>query len=76
MTDVLKTGLGAVVASGVEQQDGQGDPYIEPYFSWYPCENCGAVLGGDRYDIQYRETLNGDLYEASICPDCYTELCG
>lgn len=48
----------------------------EPYFSWQPCENCGDPFGGNRYDIIYRETLDGEILEASVCEECYMRLCG
>lgn len=48
---------------------------VDPFFSWEPCENCGDTLGGNRYDITYRETLDGDIFTAEVCPDCMVALC-
>jgi hypothetical protein len=64
--------LNAIVASGVPADD-QGT--IEAFFSWSPCEECGKSLGGDRYSITYRETLDGDILEANVCEECYVALC-
>ena len=49
--------------------------FIDPYFSWQPCDNCNSKLGGTRYDIIYREKLNGEILEASVCEDCFIILC-
>ena len=62
--------LNAVVASTTDYN------CDESYFSKYPCDECGDTLSGDRYDISYRETLTGPIYQASVCIDCYVDLCG
>lgn len=48
---------------------------FEPYFSYCDCDNCNTNLGGNRYDVTYRESLNGELYEATLCEDCFIGLC-
>jgi hypothetical protein len=63
--------LNAIVSAPA--YDGSGN--VEAYFSKQACENCGAHLAGDRYDITYRETLEGDILEASVCQDCFVSLC-
>ena len=50
------------------------DESAEGYFSWHQCENCGDKMGGNRFDIVYRETLTGPILEASVCQDCYIEF--
>ncbi len=58
--------INAVVASCVSQ---------EPFFSWSRCESCNGIAG-DRYDVTYRETLDGEIETAAVCPDCMVDLCG
>jgi hypothetical protein len=36
--------LGALGKQDEEDEDG----FIEPWFSWQPCDGCGSALGGDR----------------------------
>lgn len=48
---------------------------VEGYFSWNHCDHCGSTLGGERFDIVYRELLTGPIQEASVCTDCYIGLC-
>ena len=64
--------LNAMVASAYREND---DDPIEPYFSWGGCDDCDTRLGGDRYDIVYRETLDGELLDATVCVECYVALC-
>lgn len=52
-----------------------GEPIYEPHFSWSACDNCGDTLGGNRYDMRYRETLHGPICEAEICESCVEDLC-
>lgn len=47
----------------------------DPFFSWQACEECGNTVGGDRYEIVYRETPKGDLFSAEVCEDCMIALC-
>lgn len=63
--------LNALVCSPVQDEAGN----TEAYFSRQTCENCGDHLAGNRYDITYRETLKGDILEASVCQDCFISLC-
>lgn len=51
------------------------DENPEAHFSWSSCENCGDDLGGNRYDVIYRETLRGELCEAEVCESCYIKMC-
>jgi len=60
--------LNAVVASPMLSES-------EPFFSKGPCENCDTELGGLRYDIIYKEKINGPVHEATVCADCYCKLC-
>jgi len=60
--------LNVVVASPKDSEP-------ESYFSWSECEHCDGIAG-NRYDIIYREELAGDIYEASVCPDCFATLVG
>ncbi len=66
------SGLNAVVASAKRDESRN----VEAYFSRQRCDECNSQLAGDRYDIIYREELDGELHEASVCADCYVKLCG
>ncbi|MGB2826182.1 MAG: hypothetical protein WBC49_06060 [Thermoplasmata archaeon] len=48
----------------------------EPFFSKGQCDECDTRLGGNRYDIIYREQLDGEVLEATVCEDCYITLMG
>ena len=63
--------LNALVCS----PDVEEDQVVEPFFSWSPCENCNQSLGGNRYAVIYRETLDGEILHADICEDCFVDLC-
>jgi hypothetical protein len=73
MPRIITDGLKAVVASPVLDEDGD---YKEPYFSSCECDECGCMLGGDRYDILYKTSLKQkEPDEATVCTDCYVALC-
>jgi hypothetical protein len=44
---------------------------LEPYFSWSSCECCNSNLGGDRYDCQSFNRQTKNVYDFSVCLDCY-----
>jgi hypothetical protein len=43
----------------------------EPYFSWTRCDCCDRNLGGDRYDVTSYSQRDKEVYEFSVCTDCY-----
>ena len=47
-----------------------GEP-VEPYFSGLICEGCFSMLGGNRWDIEFKYNLKDEkIYEIAICQDC------
>ena len=44
--------------------------YIDPFFSWIPCECCMRRLGGDRYHVSGFNPTDNEVYCYSVCIDC------
>ena len=46
------------------------------YFSWSPCECCGSILGGDRFDFTGRvgKKHTDQTIQLSCCVDCFEYL--
>jgi len=52
--------------SQIQDKDG----YCEPHFSGVPCECCGGMLGGDRYDCNSYNPKTKGIQEYTVCTDC------
>ena len=54
---------------GGYQSDGNG--YLEPSFSWSPCDGCGCTLGGDRYAVTIVEAPHAVCgIDDTTCQEC------
>jgi hypothetical protein len=60
-------------------KDSNGDQFIDPSFSHYPCDLKNSKhchLGGDRYKVVGYEDIEANKpLELKVCTDCYVKLC-
>jgi len=57
------------LSSTYDEETGEG--YMEPFFSWSPCECCGSTLGGDREECAgYNPTTKEVHGPFNVCQDC------
>jgi hypothetical protein len=47
----------------------------ESYFSWSTCEGCFSILGGNRWEIEFKYNKEDkEIYEIEICQDCLDKI--
>jgi len=47
-----------------------GEGYMEPWFSWSPCDCCGSTLGGDREECAGWNPTTKEVQKYTVCMDC------
>ena len=50
-----------------------GDLEESPSFSYYPCDDCNTILGGNSYAAHGKDD-NGNLIHFTMCHDCFMEF--